>query len=98
MYYEHLPIFHAAMNLAVHMETVVKSFEKYHKYTIGANLRQRAQNLLFLISQANMAHNKTPKLFALREMCEMLKITIHLAQELKVFRNFKQFDRVPNWP
>jgi hypothetical protein len=40
MYYENLPIFRSAMNLAVYIETIVKSFEKYHKYTIGENLRQ----------------------------------------------------------
>ncbi len=30
MYYENLPIFRSAMNLAVYIETIVKSFEKYH--------------------------------------------------------------------
>jgi len=31
MYYENLPIFRSAMNLAVYIETIVKSFEKYPK-------------------------------------------------------------------
>ena len=93
MYYENLPIFRSAMNLAVYIETIVKSFEKYHKYTIGVNLRERAQKMLFLISQANMAQDKTKKLLQLRDMCEMMKITIALAKELKAFRSFKQFER-----
>ncbi len=93
MYYENLPIFHVAMNLAVYIETIVKSFERYHKYTIGVNLRERTQKMLFLISQANMANDRVSKLFELREMCEMTKITIQLAQELKAFRNFKQFEQ-----
>lgn len=71
------------MNLAVYIESVVKSFERYHKYTIGVNLRERTQKILFLISQANMAQDKTKKLFQLRDMCEMMKITIALAKELK---------------
>jgi hypothetical protein len=93
MYYENLPIFRSAMNLAVYIETIVKSFEKYHKYTIGENLRQRSQKMLFLISQANMAKDKSKRLYQLRDMCEMLKITIWLAKELKAFRSFKQFER-----
>jgi len=55
MYYENLPIFRSAMNLAVYIETIVKSlvlasfrnsallYEKYHKYTIGVNLRERTK-------------------------------------------------------
>ena len=81
------------MNLAVYIETIVKSFEKYHKYTIGVNLRERTQKMLFLISQANMAQDKILKLFQLRDMCEMIKITIQLAKELKAFRSFKQFEQ-----
>jgi len=93
MYYENLPIFRSAMNLAVYIETIVKSFDRYHKYTIGVHLRERSQKILFLISQANMAKDKTKKLFQLRDMCEMTKITVILAKELKAFRSFKQFEQ-----
>lgn len=93
------------MNLAVYIETIVKHFvlaslwnsatlhEKYHKYTISVNLRERSQKMLFLISQANMAKDKSKKLVQLRDMCEMMKITIQLAKELKAFRSFKQFEQ-----
>ncbi len=35
MYYENLPIYRSAMNLIVYIETIVRGFEKYHKYTFG---------------------------------------------------------------
>ncbi|MEA2029310.1 MAG: hypothetical protein U9N49_10100 [Campylobacterota bacterium] len=34
-----LPIFKSALDLCIYIETIVKSFDKYHKYTIGADMR-----------------------------------------------------------
>jgi len=34
-----LPIFRSALALALYIETIVKGFEKYHKYTIGEDMR-----------------------------------------------------------
>jgi len=33
------PIFRAALELCSYMETIVKRFDKYHKYTIGEDMR-----------------------------------------------------------
>jgi hypothetical protein len=37
--YEHLPIYKKAMDLAVHMEQIVRNFSRCHKYTLGSELR-----------------------------------------------------------
>ena len=37
--YEHLPIYRAAFDLAVHIEKIVSNFSRYHKYTLGTELR-----------------------------------------------------------
>jgi hypothetical protein len=37
--YEHLPIYKAALDAAVHFEKVVAGFSRYHKYTLGSELR-----------------------------------------------------------
>ena len=37
--YEHLPIYRAAFDLAVHIEKIVHNFSRYHKYTLGSELR-----------------------------------------------------------
>ena len=34
------PIFRAALELCTYIETVLKGFEKYHKYTIGEEMRK----------------------------------------------------------
>jgi len=39
--YEHLPIYKQAMDVAVHFEKVVAGFSRYHKYTLGTELRSR---------------------------------------------------------
>ena len=37
--YEHLPIYKAALDAAVHFEQVVAGFSRYHKYSLGTELR-----------------------------------------------------------
>ena len=51
---ENLPVFKSAMELAVYMEQIVRGFEKYHKYTMGVELRHKSKEILFLINRANL--------------------------------------------
>lgn len=43
--YEHLPIYKKAMDLAVYFEKVVRNFSRYHKYTLGSELRAKSWDL-----------------------------------------------------
>jgi len=54
MIYNQLPIFKSALDFVVYIETIVKNFEKYHKYTIGTDLREYAKKILFLIYRVNI--------------------------------------------
>jgi len=36
---EHLPIYKSAYDLCLYLEQVVHGFSRYHKYTLGADLR-----------------------------------------------------------
>ena len=49
--YEHLPIYKTAMDLAVYLEQVVRNFSRYHKYTLGSDLRQQSRELLRMIHE-----------------------------------------------
>ncbi len=53
--YEHLPIYKKAYDLTVYFEKIVRNFSRYHKYTLGAELRQKIREVLQLIRQANSA-------------------------------------------
>ncbi len=38
--HEHLPIHKAALDMTVHFEKLVAGFSRYHKYTLGTELRE----------------------------------------------------------
>jgi hypothetical protein len=44
--YEHLPIFREAYDLTVHIEKIVRNFSRYHKYTLGTDLRNKSRAIL----------------------------------------------------
>ena len=51
--YEHLPIYRDALELALHFEKIVIGFSRYHKYTLGSELRNATRKTVTLIIQAN---------------------------------------------
>lgn len=92
MKYVELPIYKAALEFAVYMETIVKTFQRYERYTIGEDLRNYAKKLLFAVHKANVSEDKKPKLIELRDCCEEIKMLLQLSKELQAFRSFKQFE------
>jgi hypothetical protein len=51
--FEHLPIYKRSYDLCLYLEQVVRGFSRYHKYTLGADLRDGARRVLKLIMRAN---------------------------------------------
>ena len=64
--YEHLPIYKQAMDVTVYFEKIVAGFTRYHKYTLGAELRNKNREIVALIVRANAARDKQAELLALR--------------------------------
>ena len=60
--YEHLPIYKAALDAAVHFEQVVAGFSRYHKYTPGTELRRTSREVVLGIIRANSARERLPQL------------------------------------
>ena len=52
--YEHLPIYKKAMDLAIYMEKIVRNFSRYHKYTLGSELRQKSRQAVGAIIAARL--------------------------------------------
>jgi len=90
--YENLPIFKKALELNVYVEEAVQNFSRYNKYAMGAELREKSRAVLYAIYQNYFSINKSESLMLLRNSIEELKISIYLANELKVLRDFKQFE------
>jgi hypothetical protein len=60
--YEHLPIYRAVFDLAVHIEKIVRNFSRYHKYTLGTELRDGSRRILERIIEANQSRDRGPVL------------------------------------
>ena len=89
--YEHLPIDKQAMDVAVHFEKVVAGFSRYHKYSLGTELRQKSREIVAQIIRANGERDKTPALRALRGQLDELLILIRLAKEVQAFKRFAAY-------
>ena len=89
--YEHLPIYRDAMRLAVHIENTVRGFGRYHKYTLGSDLRNGAHKIVELVAKANGSRDREAVLLELRALIERMTITARICQEVKGFRTFEGF-------
>jgi hypothetical protein len=89
--YEHLPIFKKAYDLNLYFEKTVKDFSRYHKYTLGSELRNGARNTVELIIKANNTWEKKPILEQVRDQLERLKLVLHLCKDVQAFNNFNSF-------
>jgi hypothetical protein len=88
---EHLPIYKGCYDLCLYLEQVVHHFSRYHKYTLGADLRNGARCALKLVVRANARRDKVSVLLELREQLEELKVLLRLGQDVKAFANFNAF-------
>ncbi len=97
--YEHLPIYKKAYDLMLYFEEIVRGFSRYHKYSVGAELRELAREVVRLIRRANDANDaeaRAPLLLENRERLEDLKITIRMCKDVKAFQNFNSFQHSIN--
>jgi hypothetical protein len=89
---EHLPIYEAAYELCLYFEQIVRNFSRYHKYTMGQELRDGARRVLKLIVRANARTDKASALLEIREEVETLKVVLRLCHDAKGFPNFNSFE------
>ncbi|WP_119289586.1 four helix bundle protein [Azohydromonas sediminis] len=92
--HEHLPIYKAAFDVAVHIERVVAGFPRYHKYTLGTELRQGSRAVLQRVVRANNARTvaaRAAELLQLREEIDALLLTMRVGKERKAFKSFAAY-------
>ena len=92
--YEHLPIYKAALDVTVHLEKVVAGFSRYHKYTLGTELRERSRHVLQQVVRANnLGHreDRAAALLHLRDDIEALILAMRVAKEVKAFKSFTAY-------
>lgn len=59
-----------ALDLAVYLEKSVSGFSRYHKYSLGADLRRIARQNISLIVRANSETDRLATLLLLRNSLE----------------------------
>lgn len=78
--YEHLPIYKAAVGAAVHFEQVVAGFSRYHKYSLGTELRQASRTVIQQVIRANAARERLPELLKLCDDLEAVLVLLRLSK------------------
>jgi hypothetical protein len=89
---DHLPIYKASYDLCLYFEQLVRNFSRYHKYCLGADLRDGARRVLKLVVRANSRRDKGSILQEIREELEELKAVLRLCEDVKAFPNFNSFE------
>jgi hypothetical protein len=92
--YEHLPIYKAALSVAVDFEKRVAGFSRYHKYTLGTELRNGSRKVVEQVIRANNARERLPELLKLRELLDSLLLSMRLAMEVRAFGSFRAYAHV----
>ena len=67
----------------MYVEQIVRNFSRYHKYSIGQDLRDGVRRVLKLIVRANGRRDKSRVLLQIREEVEELKVLARLCQDAK---------------
>jgi len=101
--YEHLPIYKKAMDLTIYFEKVVRNFSRYHKYTLGSELRDRSREVVGLIIKANSTVEKLPALLELRQKLEALNVLLRISKEVRALNSFNSYvyaanDKMTHYP
>ena len=92
--YQTIPIYKAAMDLVVNMDLVVQGFSRYHRYDLGAELKQCTRKMLNLVREASYRENRQQKISELCSKLEELKLLCNVGRETKAFVSFKQFAQI----
>jgi len=92
--YENLPVYKKALDLTVYFEKIVSNFSRYHKYTVGTELRNLSRRILVLVAKANIRENRIKSLSEAMDALEELKINIRICKEIRAFRSFKNYEYV----
>jgi hypothetical protein len=80
----HLPIWREANRLLLEVEVAVRNFPRYHKYSLGTELRHQAMEVCRLILRAaDRLEVQLPRVQVLVEAVDDLKLQLQLAKGLQ---------------
>jgi hypothetical protein len=90
------PIYRDCRRLLLHTEQVVRHFSRYHKYTIGTDLRQQAMAVMRTVHLAVYDKtNQAQHIHSLVWVVDSYKLTLQLCIELGTFVHSKSRKATP---
>jgi hypothetical protein len=92
-----LPLWRDANHCLLLIEQAVRDFPRYHKYAVGADLRQLAMQICRLVARAAQCTDALQRLRLVETLAHSvddLKIAVTLAKELRAFASFNQFQAI----
>jgi hypothetical protein len=54
-----LPIYRAAADPVVLLDKVVRDFSRFHKYSLGTRLREKAMEIVLLVARCNRREDRS---------------------------------------
>ena len=94
-YLQHLPLWRDANALLLAIEQAVRYFPRYHKYTLGSDLRRQAMGVCRLILRAWHARDdRVGQIERLIVAVDDLKLMVQLGKEIGAFASFSEFQAV----
>ena len=95
--YDHLPIWKDAVALAVLLEEAVRRFPRYHKYTLGTDLRRQAYAVCRGVVVANgEREGRARAVERLAVAVEELKLLVQMGKEVKVVLSLAKHNATPH--
>ncbi len=93
-YQNKFPIYRNATRLVIAIEECVKKFPRYHKYTVGSEMRKNTYDVLTAITYSiNNTQTRIQSIKKAHDFSEVLKIKIHLAKSITNL-SFKIFEHL----
>jgi hypothetical protein len=89
------PIARLAQRILADVENAVKRFPRYHKYTVGSDLRADAMLVARCVHRA--WRDSDQKLLRVQELAaaiDDLKITMQLGKQVNAFGSFQEFEAI----
>jgi hypothetical protein len=95
MPFELPPIVKQAERLMLEIEIAVRNFPRYHKYAVGAELREQARLVVRLTHRAwRDRARQADWLSRLAFGVDDLKLSLQLAKQVQAFKSFAQFEMI----
>ena len=89
------PIWRDAQRLLVLTEEAVRRFPRYHKYTLGGDLRRQAMQVCRLVNRAwRDPQGRSRHVAHLVMAVDEFKLLLQLGKEVRAFAGFGQFQQL----